>query len=339
MHKSDKVFIIAELSANHNQNKDIALESIKAAKEAGADAVKIQTYTPDTLTLNCDNEYFQIKQGTLWDGTTLYKLYQKAYTPWEWHKELFDYAKEIGIPIFSTPFDKTAVDFLEELNNPIIKIASFELVDIPLIEYAASKGKPMIMSTGIATLQEIHEAVDACHKTGNYDVTLLKCTSSYPAPLNEANLMTIPDMKARFGCKVGLSDHTTGNIAACAAVSLGAQVIEKHFIIDKSIGGPDAAFSMTKDEFAEMVKRVRETEECLGSVSYELSDKMKKNRKFSRSLFACADIKKGELFTEENIRSIRPGDGCSPKYLPELLGKVSDRDYKFGEPISYSSLK
>lgn len=328
-----KTFIIAELSANHNHKKEIALESIKAAKDAGADAVKIQTYTADTLTLDCDNEYFQIKQGTLWDGTTLHKLYQQAYTPWEWHKELFDYAREIGIPLFSTPFDKTAVDFLEELDNPIIKIASFELVDIPLIEYAASKGKPMIMSTGIATLQEIQEAVNACQKVGNEDITLLKCTSSYPAPLNEANLLTIPDMKKRFGCKVGLSDHTTGSIAPCAAVALGAQVIEKHFIIDRSIGGPDASFSMTKEEFAEMVKRVRETEECLGSVSYELSDKMKKNRKFARSLFASADIKKGEVFTEQNIRSIRPSDGCSPKYLPELLGKASDRDYKFGEPI------
>ena len=330
-----RTFIIAELSANHNHKKEIALESIKAAKEAGADAVKIQTYTADTMTLNCENEYFQIKQGTLWDGTTLYKLYQQAYTPWEWHKELFEYAKEIGIPLFSTPFDKTAVDFLEELNNPIIKIASFELVDIPLIEYAASKGKPMIMSTGIATLQEIQDAVDTCHKVGNDDVTLLKCTSSYPAPLNEANLLTIPNMKSRFNCKVGLSDHSTGNIAACTAVALGAQVIEKHFIIDKSIGGPDAAFSMTKDEFAEMVKRVRETEECLGAVSYELSDKMKKNRKFARSLFACADIKKGDVFTEANIRSVRPGDGCNPKYLPELLGKVSDRVYKFGEPILF----
>lgn len=330
---TNKTFIIAELSANHNHKKEIALESIKAAKEAGADAVKIQTYTADTITLNCDNEYFQIKQGTLWDGTTLYKLYQQAYTPWEWHKELFDYAKEIGIPIFSTPFDKTAVDFLEELNNPIIKIASFELVDIPLIEYSASKGKPMIMSTGIATLQEIQEAVDACRKVGNTDITLLKCTSSYPAPLNEANLLTIPDMEKRFACKVGLSDHTTGNVAACTAVALGAKVIEKHFIIDRSIGGPDSAFSMTKDEFAEMVKRVRETEECLGQVSYELSEKMKNNRHFARSLFACADIKKGEIFTEQNIRSVRPGDGCSPKYLPNLLGKISDRDYKFGEPI------
>lgn len=326
-------FIIAELSANHNQKKEIALESIKAAKEAGASAVKIQTYTADTLTLNCDNEYFQIKQGTLWDGATFYKLYQQAYTPWEWHSELFDYAKSLKIPLFSTPFDKTAVDFLEELDNPIIKIASFELVDIPLIEYAASKGRPMIMSTGIASLDEIQEAVDTCRKVGNNDITLLKCTSSYPAPLNESNLLTIPDMAKRFGCKVGLSDHTMGDIAACTAVALGAQVIEKHFIIDRAIGGPDAAFSMTKEEFPEMVNRIRKTEESLGSVSYELSKKMKENRKFARSIFACADIKKGDVFTEENIRSVRPGDGCSPKYFPDLLGKPSDRDYKFGEPI------
>ena len=329
-----KTFIIAELSANHNHNKEIALESIRAAKEAGADAVKIQTYTADTLTIDCDNEYFQLKQGTLWDGTTFYKLYQQAYTPWEWHQELFDYAKTIGIPLFSTPFDKTAVDFLEKLNNPIIKIASFELVDIPLVEYAASKGKPMIMSTGIATLQEIQDAVAACRRVGNNDITLLKCTSSYPAPLNEANLLTIPDMAKRFVCKVGLSDHSTGNVAACTAVVLGAQVVEKHFIIDRSIGGPDAAFSMTKEEFGEMVKRIRETEECLGTISYELSDKMKANRKFARSLFACADIAEGDLFTEQNVRSIRPGDGCSPKYLPLLLGKPSQRAYKRGEPIN-----
>lgn len=327
------VFIIAELSANHNHKKEIALESIKTAKEAGADAVKIQTYTADTITLDCDNEHFQIKQGTLWDGTTLYKLYQKAYTPWEWHQELFDYARKIGIPLFSTPFDKTAVDFLDELNNPIIKIASFELVDIPLIEYAARKGRPMIMSTGIATLQEIQEAVEACQRVGNNDITLLKCTSSYPAPLDEANLLTIPDMAKRFGCKVGLSDHSMGNVAACTAVALGAQVIEKHFIIDRSIGGPDAAFSMTKSEFADMVKRIRETEKCLGRVNYELSKKAIINRHFARSLFACEDIAEGEQFTEWNIRSIRPGDGCSPKYLPLLLGKPSKRAYKRGEPI------
>lgn len=328
-----KTFIIAELSANHNHKKDIALRTIEAAKKAGADAVKIQTYTADTITLDCDNEYFQIKQGTIWDGTTLYKLYQQAYTPWEWHKDLFDYAAELDIPLFSTPFDKTAVDFLETLNNPIYKIASFEITDIPLITYAASKHKPMIISTGIATLQEIEEAVAACEKVGNFDITLLKCTSAYPAPLNEANLLTIPDILQRFNCNVGLSDHTMGDICACAAVALGAKVIEKHFIIDRSIGGPDSAFSIEAEEFALMVKRIRETEESLGQVSYELSELSKKGRKFSRSLFAVKDIKKGDVFTEENIRSIRPGDGCSPKYLPELLGAKSDRDYKRGEPI------
>lgn len=334
-----KTFIIAELSANHNHKKDIALKTIEAAKKAGADAVKIQTYTADTITLDCDNEYFQINQGTLWDGTTLYKLYQQAYTPWEWHQELFDYATELGIPLFSTPFDKKAVDFLETLNNPIYKIASFEITDIPLVEYTASKHKPMIISTGIATLQEIGEVLAVCKKAGNSDVTLLKCTSSYPAPLNEANLLTIPDMIQRFNCKVGLSDHTMGDTCACAAVTLGAQVIEKHFIIDRSIGGADAAFSMEAEEFALMVKRIRETEESLGQVSYELSELSKKSRKFSRSLFAVQDIRKGDVFTEENVRSIRPGNGISPKYISEILGKKSKISIKKGTPIKFEFYK
>lgn len=328
-----KTFIIAEMSANHNQKKEIALETIKAAKDVGADAVKIQTYTADTITIDCDNEFFQIKQGTLWDGQTLYDLYKKAYTPWEWHQELFEYAKKVGIPLFSTPFDKTAVDFLENLQNPIYKIASFEITDVPLIEYIAAKKKPIIISTGIATLGEIEDAVLACKKMGNNDITLLKCTSSYPAPLNEANLLTIQDMAKKFNCKVGLSDHSMGNVAVCTAVALGAQVIEKHFIIDRSIGGPDSAFSMEKDEFSEMVKRIRQTEECLGTVTYELSDMTKNNRKFARSLFAVKDIQKGDVFTEENVRSIRPGDGISPKYLPELLGKKAKTDIKRGTPI------
>jgi len=331
---SYKTFIIAELSANHNHQLDIALRSIKAAKDSGADAVKIQTYTADTITIDCDTEYFQIKQGTLWDGTTLYKLYQQAYTPWEWHKDLFAYAGEIGIPLFSTPFDGSAVDFLETLGNPIYKIASFEITDIPLIERIASIRKPVIMSTGIATLAEIEDAIMACRKAGCDDITLLKCTSSYPAPLNEADLLTIPDMRRRFGVKVGLSDHTSGDICATTAVALGAEVIEKHFIIDRSIGGPDAAFSMQANEFKAMVARIRQTEACLGSVSYELSEKMLANRKFSRSLFAVADIKAGEIFTEDNIRSIRPGDGISPKYLPTLLGKRSPKDIPFGTPLT-----
>ncbi len=332
---TNKTFIIAEMSANHNHKIDNAFSIIKAAKEAGADAVKFQTYTADTITLNCDNEYFQIKQGTLWDGTTLYKLYQQAYTPWEWHKELFDYARSLGLIVFSTPFDKTAVDFLETLDNPIYKIASFEITDIPLIEYAASKGKPMIISTGIAKEEEITEAVEACRKVGNNDITLLKCTSEYPAKIEDANILTIPDMAKRWGVKAGLSDHTIGDICPCAAVALSAAAIEKHFTIDRSIGGPDAAFSMDKEEFAVMVKRIRETEASLGRINYELTDKIKKDRRFSRSIFACADIKKGEIFSEKNIRSVRPGEGCSPKYLPELLGKPSDRDYKFGEPVNF----
>lgn len=330
-----RTFIIAEMSANHNHKLENALAIIRAAKEAGADAVKLQTYTADTITLDCDNEYFQIKQGTLWDGTTLYKLYQQAYTPWEWHKELFDYARSLGLTVFSTPFDRTAVDFLEELGNPIYKIASFEITDIPLIEYAAGRHKPMIISTGIATEDEITGAVEACRRAGNGDITLLKCTSEYPARIEDANLLTIPDMARRWGVKAGLSDHTMGDAVACAAVALGATVVEKHFTTDRSLGGPDSAFSMNKEEFATMVRRIRETEAALGRVSYEMTEKIKKDRHFARSLFACADIKKGEPFTERNIRSVRPGEGCSPKYLPELLGKPSDREYKRGEPIRY----
>ncbi len=325
--------IIAELSANHGNKIQNAIETIRAAKDAGADAIKFQTYTPDTLTLNCDNEYFQINQGSLWDGETFYKLYQKASTPWEWHEELFKYARSIDLIPFSTPFDETAVDFLEDLNNPIYKIASFEIVDIPLIEYAASKGKPMIISTGIATETEIKEAVEACKSQKNTDITLLKCTSAYPAPLEEANLLTIADMKERFNVKVGLSDHSLGDITAISAVALGASVVEKHFILDRSIGGPDSDFSMIPADFENMVKKIRSVEKCLGNVTYSLSDKMKSNRKFSRSLFAVSDIKKGDLFTKENIRSIRPGDGISPKYLPQLLGHCAIRDIERGTPL------
>jgi pseudaminic acid synthase len=329
-----KTFIVAELSANHNQDFDLALKTIKAAKEAGADAIKLQTYTPDTITINCDNEYFQIKQGTLWDGMTLYELYKQAYTPWEWHKKLFEYAHSIGITIFSTPFDKTAVDFLESLDNPIYKIASFEITDIPLIEYAASKMKPMVISTGIATLEEISDAVEVCRNTGNNDITLLKCTSSYPAPLEEANLLRIPDMRERFGVGVGLSDHTMGNIAAICAVALGAAMIEKHFVLDRNLGGPDASFSMEPSEFALMVEQIRMIERALGAVSYELSDKMKANRKFSRSLFVVKDIQAGDTFTEDNVRSIRPGDGIGPKYLKDILGKKSLYNIDTGTPLS-----
>ena len=335
----NSTFIIAEMSANHNQNLKVAIDTITAAKETGADAVKIQTYTPDTMTIDCNNDYFKISQGTIWDGTTLYKLYQQAQTPWEWHRELFDYAQRIGIMIFSTPFDITAVDFLSTLDNPIYKIASFEITDISLIENAAAKGKPMMISTGIANLNEIHDAVKACNRAGNDDITLLKCTSSYPAPLEEANLVTLLDMRERFGVKVGLSDHSLGSIAAVTAVALGATVIEKHFIVDRSIGGPDAPFSMEPSEFSSMVAQIRDVEKCMGTVSYDLSEKMKKNRKFARSIFAVQDINNGDLFSEQNVRSIRPGDGLSPKYLAVLLGKRAGRDIKKGTPIIESDLR
>lgn len=335
----NKTFIIAELSANHGHSIEIAKESIRVAKECGANAVKIQTYTADTLTLNCDNKYFQIDTGTIWDGTTLYKLYQEAYTPWEWHKELFDYANEIGIEIFSTPFDKTAVDLLEGLDTPIYKIASFEINDIPLIEYAASKGKPMIISTGVGTEEEIREAVEACKRMGNNDITLLQCTSQYPAKLEDANLVMIRDLAERFGVKSGLSDHTMGSLVATTAVAMGATVVEKHFIVDRNIGGPDSSFSMTPDEFKEMVENIRNVEKMIGNVSYEITEKKKKSFKFKRSLFISKDIKKGEILTEENIKSVRPSDGISPKYYNEVLGKKASRDLKFGEPLKFEDIE
>jgi pseudaminic acid synthase len=333
----NRTFIIAELSANHGHKLEVAIDTIKAAKRAGADAIKLQTYTADTLTIDCDNEYFTIQEG-LWKGQTLYELYKEAYTPWEWHETLFQVAKEEGLLCFSSPFDKSAVDFLEELNNPIYKIASFEIQDIPLIEYAASKGKPMIMSTGIAELEDIELAVKTCRDAGNNDITLLKCTSSYPAPIEEANLATIPDLKKRFNVEVGLSDHTLGIVAPVVAVTLGARVIEKHFILDKSIGGPDASFSLDEKEFTEMVTAVRQAEKAVGEVSYELTEKVKASRKFARSLFVVKYIKAGEPFTEENVRSIRPGYGLHPKYLKEVLGKKAKEDLEKGTPLDWKHI-
>lgn len=335
---SDRVFIIAEMSANHNHDFNVAVETIKAAKAAGADAIKLQTYTADTLTLNCDNEYFKIKQDTLWDGTTLYKLYQSAYTPWEWQPELKRIAEEEGLFCFSSPFDKTSVDFLEGINVPAYKIASFEITDIPLIEYVASKMKPVIISTGIATYDEIEAALLACKMVGNEQVALLKCTSSYPAPVSLANLRTIPDMKERFNVPVGLSDHTMSSSVAIASVALGAKIIEKHFILDRSIGGPDAAFSMDKEEFAAMVKSVREVELALGRPTYELTERVISNRKFARSLFVACDISAGEIITEDNVRSVRPSDGLPPKYLPFILGKRVNRNLSKGEPFKLEFL-
>ncbi|MEO1032359.1 MAG: pseudaminic acid synthase [Bacteroidota bacterium] len=332
-------FIIAELSANHNGNLDIAIETIRAAKKTGADAIKLQTYTPDTLTIDCDNDYFKIDGGTLWDGKTLHQLYGEAYTPWEWHKELFEVAASEELICFSSPFDFSAVDFLEELDVPAYKIASFEIQDIPLIEYAASKGKPIIISTGIAEESDIELAVQTCRKMGNNDVTLLKCTSSYPAPLELANLKTIPDLKERFDVEVGFSDHTYGALAPTIAVTLGAKVIEKHFILDKSIGGPDADFSLDVNEFTEMVNKVRDTEKLLGKVSYEVSEKVEKNRKFARSLFVIEDVKKGDYVSPENVKSIRPGYGLHPKYYNKILGKQFTTNVNRGEPLSLKMIE
>jgi len=332
------VYIIAELSANHNQNLDVALRTVRAAADAGADAIKIQTYTPDTITIDCDNEYFRLNHGTIWDGQTLYNLYQQAYTPWEWHEALFAEAKKCGLDCFSTPFDFSAVDFLEQFNPPAYKIASFEIFDIPLIEKAAKLGKPMIISTGLATEEDIYDAINACHRVNNHQIALLKCTSSYPAPVEKANLLTIPDMKQRFGCEVGLSDHTLGITSPVVSVALGAKIIEKHFILDKSIGGPDAAFSLDKDEFSLMVKHVREAEKSLGNVNYELDEKAKASKQLGRSLFVVKDIKMGETLTPENIRSIRPGYGISPKFYFDVLGKKANKELKRGTPLRWEDV-
>lgn len=333
-----KTLIIAELSANHGHKLETALETVRAAAASGADAIKLQTYTADTITLDCDNEYFRINQGTLWDGTTLYKLYQEAYTPWEWHAAIQAEAQRLGLIFFSTPFDPSAVDFLETLKVPVYKVASFEINDIPLIEYIARKGKPLIISTGIASLGEIEEAVAACHKAGNSDITLLKCTSAYPAPAQDANLRTIAHLADTFGVRAGLSDHTMGHAVAVAAVALGAKLIEKHFILDRSIGGPDASFSMQPDEFKLMVDSIRTVEQAVGTVSYALSEQVARNKAFSRSLFITRDIQAGELFTPDNVRSIRPGYGLHPRHLPEVLGKPAAADLAKGTPFSWGCI-
>ena len=327
------IYIIAELSANHNGNLQTALETIKAAKECGANAIKLQTYTADTMTLNAKDEDFMISGGTLWDGKNLYELYEEAYTPWEWHKELFDYARSINIDIFSTPFDKSAVDFLEQFNPSAYKIASFEITDYELIKYVAAKQKPIIISTGIATIDEIQDVVNISKSMGNENIILLKCTSQYPAPLNEANLKTITNMKETFGVEVGFSDHTLGITAPIVAITLGAKVIEKHFIIEKSIGGPDCEFSLDKSEFSLMVQTIREAEELIGTIDYSLNANKLKQRRFARSLYISKDVKKGEIFTLENIKSVRPFYGLHPKYLNDILGKVALKDYKFGDRL------
>ena len=332
--KGNSVFVIAELSANHNGSLETALETIRAAKRTGANAIKLQTYTADTLTIQSEKDDFIIKSGSIWDGKTFYDLYKSAYTPWEWHEELFQCAKEEGLICFSSPFDKSAVDFLENLNVPAYKIASFEITDIPLIEYVASKGKPVILSTGIATSEDIELALDACKRMGNNNIALLKCTSSYPAPIEEANMAMIPDFKERFDVIPGLSDHTLGSTVPIVATTLGARIIEKHFILDRSIGGPDASFSMNEKEFTEMVKAIREAEKAVGVVSYEPTEKQIKGRAFSRSLYVVKDTKKGEIISEKNVRSIRPGFGLHPKYLKDFLGKKLNYTVEKGTRLS-----
>lgn len=327
-----QVYIIAEMSANHAGKLENALEIVRRAAEAGADCVKIQTYTADTLTIDCDNEYFQIKDG-LWAGRTLYDLYQEAGTPWEWQGRIKQECEACGVDFLSTPFDRTAVDFLEDLGAEAYKIASFELVDIPLIEYTASKGKPMIISCGMGSLEEIQDAVDACKRMGNEEIVLLKCCSEYPANFEDMHLRNIPDMRERFGVPVGLSDHSMGSLAAVVGVSLGACVVEKHFCLSRAIPNPDSAFSMEPEEFAQMVKELRQAEQLLAPPSYELSENEHKNIVFRRSLFAVRDIRRGELFTAENVRSIRPGDGIRPKFCKDVLGKRAAEDIPRGTPL------
>ena len=330
--KTASPLIIAEMSGNHNQSLERALKIVDAAAKTGAHALKIQTYTPDTMTLDLDEREFHIRDpNSPWAGTSLYKLYGEAYTPWEWHEELFRVANEEGLICFSSPFDPTSVEFLEGLNCPVYKIASFEITDIPLIELVASKGKPIIISTGIATEDDIELALDACRRMGNNQIALLKCTSSYPAPIEEANLIMIQDMAHKYNVITGLSDHTMGQIAPVVATCFGAKIIEKHFILDRSIGGPDASFSMNEHEFTEMVNAVRAAEKAIGKVDYNLTQKQIEGRVFCRSLYVVGDIKEGELITEKNLRSIRPGYGMHPKELKNLIGKRAIRNFKFGE--------
>jgi len=336
--ESNKVFVIAELSANHNHNFDIAINSLRSIKECGADAVKIQTYTADTLTIDSDKDYFKIQHGTIWDGTTLYKLYKQAYTPWEWQPKLKQFADEIGLVLFSSPFDRSAVDFLENINIPAYKIASFEIVDLPLIEYVASKKKPVIISTGIATEDEIKDAVNACRKVGNNEIALLKCTSEYPALVEDTNLKTIPVLSERFQTVTGLSDHTFGITVPIAAAAIGARIIEKHFILNRDIGGPDAAFSLEPEEFKKMVVEIRQVEKALGTSNFELNDRITNNRIFARSLFVVADIKAGETFTEDNIRSIRPSNGLPPKYFYSIIGEKATKNIERGTPLSWEMI-
>jgi pseudaminic acid synthase len=339
LNKDSQTYIIAEMSGNHNMDYNRAVKIVEAAKEAGADAIKLQTYTADTITLNSDAPCFQITQGTLWDGTTLHKLYEEAYTPWDWQPKLKELANSLGMDCFSSPFDFTSVDFLEKMDVSAYKIASFEITDVPLIKKVASTGKPVIISTGIATVEDIELAIKTCKDAGNENVILLKCSSAYPAPYESINLNTMVDMADKFGCIMGLSDHTMGSAVSIAAVAMGAKVIEKHLTLARTDGGVDAAFSMEPQEFKEMVEGIRNVEKAKGIVSYDLTDKQKSQRTFSRSLFIAADIKAGEVLTPENLRSVRPANGLHTKYYEELLGRKVVRDCKYGEPMSWDMVE
>ena len=332
---SQPTYIIAEISANHNRDYDEAVRLVHAAKDAGANVIKLQTYTPDTITLDCDNEYFKIGRGTIWEGRRLYDLYGEAYTPWEWQPKLKKIANDLGMDLFSTPFDFNAVDFLEEMDVPCYKIASFELVDILLIRKVASTGKPIIMSTGMANLAEIDEAVQAAREAGCKELALLKCTSAYPAPPEEINLKTIPHLAEAFNVVVGLSDHTLGIAVPVAAVALGAKIIEKHFTLSRSVPGPDSAFSLEPHEFKAMVEAVRTVEKALGEVNYKVTEKETASRVFRRSLFVVEDVKKGEVFTDKNVRSIRPGSGLHTRYLDKVLGRRTAQNINRGTPLSW----
>lgn len=334
----EPVYVIAEISANHNKSFDEAVRIVRAAKNAGADAIKIQTYTPDTLTINCSNEYFRVAEGTIWEGRNLYDLYKDAYTPWEWQPKLKTIANDLGMDLFSTPFDESSVDFLQEMKVPAFKVASFELVDIPLIKYLAKQGKPIIISTGMGTLAEIDEAVSAVREVGCKEFALLKCTSAYPALPEEMNLRTISHLAEAFGCPVGLSDHTLGIAVPIAAVATGACIVEKHLTLSRSVPGPDSAFSLEPNEFKAMVEAIRVTEKALGSVQYRLTEGEAASRAFRRSLFAVKDIQTGETFSKDNVRSIRPGYGLNPKYFDLFLGQKAACDILRGTPLQWIHL-
>ncbi len=337
--EGEPAYMIAEMSANHLQDYDRAKKIIEAAKKAGADAVKLQSYRPDTITIDCHGDEFMATKGSIWEGQNLYELYEKAYMPWEWHEGLFRYADEIGITIFSSPFDFSSIDLLEKLNVPAYKIASYEIMDIPLIRKAAQTGKPIILSTGIADLSDIQLAIETIKKEGNENIILLKCVSEYPTPYPDLNLRTIPNMEQTFECIVGLSDHSMGNSVDVAAVTLGAKVIEKHMTLSRADGGPDSVFSMEPEEFKEMVTNVHNIEEALGKCTYSLSEKQKRGKKNSRSLYVIQDIKSGEIITENNVKSIRPGYGIKPQFYDKVLGMRAKQDIKRGFALKWEYIE